>query len=522
MGMERTLDSFDTEWYELQEKGLLPGMSPEGEEVPNQYAANLALQEHVTELKRELAEARKVAAAASATWDRFRKERDFHRMHHKRVLQEKNRLITDIERLKRHYSKYEPAIDELHHKYEAAMKEKMLLRLDRDRLAARVEALEGQLRECGPLFQGTMAGPGTLGAPKASPPAQGSPSPQKRPSKGKPSPAKDVPRKASRPPGPALPTGCRENPLANVAVPAAPIQGFTLQKTYRGHQMAVGALAMHPRKPIVVTASDDHTWKMWNVPRGDLIMCGEGHSDWLSGVDFHPQGSILGSSSGDATVKIWNFEKQACVATLTEHSKPVWGVAFHDQGDFLVSCSLDHTARLWDVASARCRQSFKGHVDSINSVAWQPYSGNLCTASTDKTVSVWDARSGLCAQTYYGHTNSCNSALFNYQGTHIASTDAEGVVKLWDARMVAEVQSIHLGPQAANKAVFDRSGTVLAVASDSGKVHVVLLGGGAPATPDQPPLQLTGHDSEVQALALSPAGDLLVTGGADHTFRVWA
>lgn len=31
---------------------------------------------------------------------RFRKERDFHRMHHKRVVQEKNRLITDIKRLK--------------------------------------------------------------------------------------------------------------------------------------------------------------------------------------------------------------------------------------------------------------------------------------------------------------------------------------------------------------------------------------------------------------------------------------
>lgn len=31
---------------------------------------------------------------------RFRKERDFHRMHHKRVVQEKNRLIIDIKRLK--------------------------------------------------------------------------------------------------------------------------------------------------------------------------------------------------------------------------------------------------------------------------------------------------------------------------------------------------------------------------------------------------------------------------------------
>jgi chromosome segregation ATPase len=58
------------------------------------------LEEEVSALKRELSEARGIAAKASATWDKFRKERDFHRMHHKRVAQEKNKLITDIKRLK--------------------------------------------------------------------------------------------------------------------------------------------------------------------------------------------------------------------------------------------------------------------------------------------------------------------------------------------------------------------------------------------------------------------------------------
>lgn len=86
--------------------------------------------------------------------------------------------------------------------------------------------------------------------------------------------------------------------------------------------------------------------------------------------------------------------------------------------------------------------------------------------------------------------------------------------------MVAEVQSTNLGPHAVNKAVFDKSGSLLVVASDSGQIHVVPTGAAGPQ--DQPSLQLAGHDSEVQAVALSPAGDLLVSGGADHTFRVWS
>jgi hypothetical protein len=58
------------------------------------------LEDELAAMRQESAAAREVAVRASGTWDKFRKERDFHRMHHKRVAQEKNKLITDIKRLK--------------------------------------------------------------------------------------------------------------------------------------------------------------------------------------------------------------------------------------------------------------------------------------------------------------------------------------------------------------------------------------------------------------------------------------
>ena len=59
-------------------------------------------------------------------------------MHHQRVAQEKNKLISDIKRLKKHYEHYEPTLKQLQHKYEVVMKEKMLMKLERDRLSAQV------------------------------------------------------------------------------------------------------------------------------------------------------------------------------------------------------------------------------------------------------------------------------------------------------------------------------------------------------------------------------------------------
>ena len=67
-------------------------------------------------------------------------------MHHHRVQQEKKKLNQDIEKLKNLHKQYEAKYQELSTKYEAAMKEKMLLKLERDRLATKTDALQKSLQ----------------------------------------------------------------------------------------------------------------------------------------------------------------------------------------------------------------------------------------------------------------------------------------------------------------------------------------------------------------------------------------
>jgi WD40 repeat protein len=116
-----------------------------------------------------------------------------------------------------------------------------------------------------------------------------------------------------------IPLEDRPNPYLQQTIEALNYKNPSLQKTFKGHMMAVSALALHPRKSIIATASDDFTWKIWTIPNGELIMSGEGHKDWVSGVAFHPKGSHLATSSGDSTVKIWDFINAGCMATFREH-----------------------------------------------------------------------------------------------------------------------------------------------------------------------------------------------------------
>ena len=52
----------------------------------------------VTRLRASLEQMKEVATKARNTWDKLRRERDMHRMHHRRVVQEKEKLLTDLKR----------------------------------------------------------------------------------------------------------------------------------------------------------------------------------------------------------------------------------------------------------------------------------------------------------------------------------------------------------------------------------------------------------------------------------------
>lgn len=488
--MKRSLECFQMEWYELQQSGRHQesNLPP----VPDIYMKNHGLDEEVFLLRQEVEKARSVASTAKQSWDKFRKERDFHRMHHRRVVQEKNKLIIDLKRLKKHYEQYEPTLSELRHKYEVAMKEKMLMRLERDRFMAKYEHVQKQLSQ----VNSDAARDDTMVASKND-------GPTGEHSRGT---VKMAP----------WPSEDRPNPFANSNFEAARVGDMKRSAAFKGHLGAVTRIAFHPKVPVVATASDDHTWKMWSIPEGQLMLSGEGHKDWVSGVVFHPRGSLVATCSGDSDVKIWDVAKEKCKNTLTDHSQAVWAVAFHDLGDFLVSCSMDQTTKAFDMQSMRCRQTFRGHVDSVNYVTFQPFSSNVLTASADKTISMWDLRMGLCVQTFYGHANACNHAVFNLKGDTIASCDSDGIVKLFDVRVVSEFLQLDTGQHPANAAAFDRSGRVLAVASGDASVKTFDLETRSFVK------NLEGHEDAVHDVAFEPhSSKYVVSASMDSTFAFW-
>lgn len=73
--MKKTLDQFQTEWYELRAlSGLDVSQMPQ---IPPIYQKNQELSDELSVLQEELDEARIIAEKARSTYDKLRKQRDF-------------------------------------------------------------------------------------------------------------------------------------------------------------------------------------------------------------------------------------------------------------------------------------------------------------------------------------------------------------------------------------------------------------------------------------------------------------
>jgi WD40 repeat protein len=83
-------------------------------------------------------------------------------------------------------------------------------------------------------------------------------------------------------------------------------QDGTVRHWLRGHSGRLWAAAVHPLRPLAVTAGDDRTVRLWNTENGSLAELLTGHTGRILSVAFSPDGETLASAGEDGTVRLWN------------------------------------------------------------------------------------------------------------------------------------------------------------------------------------------------------------------------
>lgn len=199
-----------------------------------------------------------------------------------------------------------------------------------------------------------------------------------------------------------------------------------------------------------------------------------GHSGAVYSTSFSPDNRYLLSGSEDKTVKLWSMDTHTALVNYKGHNHPVWDVKFSPLGHYFATASHDQTARLWSCDHIYPLRIFAGHTNDVDTVSFHPNGCYVFTGSNDKTCRMWDVSTGDSVRLFLGHTAPILSTQASPDGRWLATGSEDGVICLWDIGTGKRIK------------------------------------------------QMRGHGKNaINSLAFSKEGNVLISGGADHSVRVW-
>ena len=267
------------------------------------------------------------------------------------------------------------------------------------------------------------------------------------------------------------------------------------------HAGGVNALAYSPDGTRFVSASEDGTAKVWDLGNGREVVTYRGHVDQpgdptkagtnvlgVADVSYHPRKPIVATCSGNQ-VHLWDPETGKAiktVLTIEKSDKPLKTLAFSPDGRFLAIGGDDGILRIIDSESGKATYTSPSRNTRLEKVSWSPNGNMVVVGDASMQVSVYAPK----------------------QANQLAMA----------------VQGVDRGAVLGVAFTAD-SGSVLTCGED-GKIHLTAGpkpdGTNAANTATKISPDYVGHNGAVTCLALvPPKGQLLVSGGADRTVRVW-
>jgi WD40 repeat protein len=313
-----------------------------------------------------------------------------------------------------------------------------------------------------------------------------------------------------------------------------------------GHADSITEAVFSPQGDRILTASADHTVRIWTKdgapitkgPEGEPLRL-IGHTDVVTSVAIRRQGDLLATASADDTVRLWTASGEPLRSrdgshriVMLRHDKRVNSVAFSPDGERLVSGSEDGTARLWradgtPLLGADGRQRVLNHGGGkVSAVAYGPRGDRIATGTYDGTLWIWSLPGAGQPLRLRGHSEPVSSVAFDAAGERIVTASLDNTVRVWH-RDGTPVQGRDGRPVLLNhpadvfRAAFNARGDQIVTACKDGAARLWKVDGTpVPLPASNQPLEFR-HHAEVNAASFSPAGDVVLTASKDGTARLW-
>lgn len=326
--------------------------------------------------------------------------------------------------------------------------------------------------------------------------------------------------------------------------------------TLSGHQAGVNKAIFSPDEQLVVTASADHTLRLWSA-EAQYLKTLHGHQAAVNDVDFSPNGRYLVSASQDHSLKIWQRDGQL-IKTINGHQGAVLSVKFSPDGYYILSHSSDGTAKLWNTSGsllatlphnileaapvfspngkyiASIKDKNQIHLLSVDDASVKKIDGDFKTLAfspnSNYFVTTAVKRSGKL-KLYASNSRllrtydfNAEDALFSADGQHIITKQDERL-RLWFfnqnnpynlvlTRNISNISKEYRSGHQQNINYFASNKNYVMSASEDYTAKIWTAEGKILHS-------LRGHTGAVKTIDCSPNGKTFVTASDDKTARIW-
>jgi WD40 repeat protein len=328
----------------------------------------------------------------------------------------------------------------------------------------------------------------------------------------------------------------------------------------------VNSVAFSPDSKILASGGWDDTVRLWDVETGKQIRKIDAHKAMVGRVVFSADGKVLASRGGlDGTIRLWDpttgtqlhkfvglsnvnpwrfnhdlalaispdsktvaatarnalvFYDMASGAEMKRLPAHVYGitVAYSHDGKLLASGGVDeghdvYTLRLWDVAAAKeLRKCELPKNEPPTYISWDPNNnGKFAAVVAEDDMHIFDANTGK-EVTRLNHYWPSRVA-YRKDGKVLASAGSGPTIRQWDVATGKELRLEFEGHQSGVNAVaINPDGNLIVSAGDGIRLW-------NPATGKQ--VRKIDVKGVVTCLALSADGKTLASGGHDRIVRLW-
>ena len=244
---------------------------------------------------------------------------------------------------------------------------------------------------------------------------------------------------------------------------------------------AAASLDFSPDSELIVTGLMDGQVVLWDAATGEEVRRWQAHEDSVTSALFSPDGERILTGSLDRTIRLW---ERASGKELLVINSPgaIFKLAYDPLGEWAVSGAgdsnpadvsapdtvVDRTVRVWDLQTGEERFQFDPGSGFVRAVAFSPDGDFVLSGTWSQTVGsqlqLWSLTKDSENATFYGPTDIISDVAFSPDGELVFASSWDGSIRSWEISTGLE---------------FDR---------------------------------FQGHDDRVQAMALHPSGEYILTG----------